>query len=533
MASADTSFTYSQFLKFLVIGGFLLVFSDLCGQIHPPKREFRGAWIASIKNIDWPSRSDLSTEEQKRELAALLDKCKEAGLNAVLFQIRPTGEVFYASPFEPWSEYLTGAVGRAPRPFYDPLTFAIEEAHKRGMELHAWINPFRLHMDWHADKSLPADHLANKKPEWTIPYGKNLYLDPGNPKTRAYLTEVILDVVKRYEIDAIHFDDYFYPYKIQGEDFLDSVSYQSFNPRNLDLDDWRRSNVNAFIKTISDSIYETNSYVELGISPFGVWRNKHQDPMGSDTRSGQTSYDDLYADILYWVREGWIDYVAPQLYWSQGYSPADFTHLVDWWAEHCGGSKLYIGHALYKINNNADINWENPSEIPEQLKLIRRYKSISGSIFFSAKWLNTNPLGVFDSLKTNHYYFPSLTPRMTRADYQLPLSPINLETDSDKKGIVMIWDDQGLEDEVKYFVIYRNKGRKMPLPLPEFQVATIRSEELYYLDEKTRFFSKYTYGITAISWRGNESELSPLRSQRRWSGLFGKKAKEKATLGGS
>lgn len=526
------SFLFVNFCRFFTFGILLFIFSDLLCQTHPPKREFRGAWIASIKNIDWPSNKDLSTEEQQTELRDLLDKCVEAGLNAVVFQIRPTGEVFYNSPFEPWSEYLTGKVGRAPSPYYDPLTFAIKEAHSRGLELHAWINPFRLHMDWKLGKDLPADHIAIKTPEWTIAYGKNLYLDPGLPQTRKYLTQVILDIVKRYQIDAIHFDDYFYPYKIQGESFNDSLSFDRYNSRNLSLDEWRRSNINTFIKTISDSIYEANSYVELGISPFGVWRNKSQDPMGSSTRSGQTSYDDLYADILYWIREGWIDYVVPQLYWSQGYSPADFRHLVDWWAEHSGGSKLYIGHALYKIDNNVDPNWENPREIPEQIKLLRRYKSVSGSVFFSARWLKTNPLGVFDSLRNNHYYYPSLTPPMTRADYQLPLSPINLELDSDPEGIAMIWNDRGLEGEVKYYVVYRNKGDKAPLPLPEFQLTIIRSEDLFFLDEKTRFFRKYTYGVTAVNWRGNESDMSAYRSQRRWSGLFRKKEKEKATLGG-
>ncbi|MEL6255527.1 MAG: family 10 glycosylhydrolase [Bacteroidota bacterium] len=511
---------------------FTILFQNLQSQIHPPKREFRGVWIASVKNIDWPSRAGLSTEKQQAELLEMLDRCKETGLNAVIFQIRPAGEVFYESRFEPWSSYLNGEMGKAPTPYYDPLEFAINACHERGLEMHAWINPFRLNLDWFEGKELPQGHIGNRFPDWTFAYGKNLYVDPGNPYARRYILEIVSDVVKRYDIDAIHFDDYFYPYKIQGEILNDSLSFQRFNIDNLNLEDWRRQNINSFIRDVSDSIYAVKPFVELGISPFGVWRNISQDPKGSNTRSGQSSYDDLYADILKWMEEGWIDYVAPQIYWSRGFGPADFEVLLDWWERNRKRTKLYIGQALYKIDNNSDTNWSNPEEIPQQIRQIRNLRSVSGSIFFSAKWLKTNPLGIMDSLSQNHYYFPSLTPYANRFQVEAPLAPYGLETDSDPKGVAMIWSSEASNKEVKYYVVYRNKGRKIPLPLPEYQQTIVRSNDLYFLDKNTRWLRKYTYAITAVDWLGNESEISNFRSQRRWSRIPKKPKKEKATLGG-
>ncbi|MEM6801405.1 MAG: family 10 glycosylhydrolase, partial [Bacteroidota bacterium] len=455
-------------------------------QSHPPKREFRGTWIATVNNIDWPSRRGLSTEKQQAELRKLLDQVKGLGLNAVIFQARPSGEVLYNSPYEPWSTFLTGQMGQAPDPYYDPLSFAIEEAHKRGLDFHVWVNPFRLNTNWSEDKELPSSHAATRHPSWTIPYGRNLYLDPGNPEAREFILKVVVDLVKRYEIDALHFDDYFYPYKIQGESFADSSSYLQYNRRQIDLEDWRRENISTFVKAVSDSIYLYKPFVEFGISPFGVWRNQSRDPRGSQTRS-LSSYDDLYADILFWIERGWIDYVAPQLYWSRGYAPADFSHLLDWWSSHSEGVKLYIGQALYKINNNSDKNWENPSEVPDQLRSIRQNRKVSGSIFYSSKWFGVNPLGVADSLQEDLYYYPSLTPKINRSEILFPQAPFRLETDSDPEGIAMIWEDAGEEGSHKYFVIYRSKGKKIPLSLPEFQQAIIRSGDLFFLDRDTKF----------------------------------------------
>ena len=493
--------------------------SSINAQTHPPKREFRGVWIATVKNIDWPSKAGLPSDDQKLELTRLLDLHKENGFNAVILQIRPGGDAFYESSLEPWSRWLTGEEGRRPYPYYDPLTFAIKESHLRGMEFHAWINPFRAALDWDLGLGNSPEHIAIKNPEWFIPYGKNLYFDPGIPEAREYVRSVVMDIVNRYDIDAIHFDDYFYPYKIAGELFDDSTSFINHAWPGEDLADWRRNNVSHFIRMLSDSIRQVKPWVKLGISPFGVWRNQADDPRGSATRAGQTSYDDLYADILKWLREGWIDYVAPQIYFSIGYPPAAFDVLVDWWSKNSYGRNLYIGHAAYKVNNNPDVNWKNPAEIPRQIKLIRQYReSIQGSIFFSSNWFPKNPLGITDSLRENLYYYSCLLPVTPWIDALPPVSPVGLETDSYKDGIAMIWENTGLEQDAEYYAIYRAEKKEEPVAAPEYLLDIVRGKDLYYLDRDTRFLRKYTYAITALDRNHNESKISHFRSQRRWSG---------------
>ena len=505
----------------------LCIPSWLVGQTHSPKREFRGVWIATVKNIDWPSSSGLNSEDQKRELTDFLDLHKKNGFNATILQVRPGGDAFYESSYEPWSRWLTGEEGRRPFPYYDPLEFAIGQAHTRGMEFHAWINPFRAAVDWDTGLGNSPQHIALKRPEWFIPYGRNLYFDPGIPEARNYVISVVMEVVNNYDIDAIHFDDYFYPYKISGENFDDSLSFSNYAWPGQHLEDWRRENVTGFIRKLSDSIRAVKPWVKLGISPFGVWRNQDMDPRGSDTRAGQTSYDDLYADILKWLREGLIDYVAPQIYFSIGYPPAAFDVLVDWWSRNSYGRNLYIGHAAYKVNNNPDTNWKNPSEIPRQIKLLRQYsESIQGSIFFSSNWFAKNPLGMADSLREDLYYYPGLLPLTPWIDALPPESPIGLETDSYKEGIAMIWENTGLEQEAEYYAIYRAAKNEKPVAAPEYLQAIVRNKDLYFMDRETRFLRKYTYGVTALDRNHNESKMSELRTQRRWSGwrLFRKKS---------
>ena len=522
-------------MRIIELGVFIFVFSfavkHIHGQAHPPKREFRGVWIATVKNIDWPSEAGLNSEDQQLELINQLDLHLQNGFNAIILQIRPGGDAFYQSPFEPWSQWLTGQQGRPPIPYYDPLAFAIAEAHKRGMEFHAWINPFRASIDWELETAIDPDHIIFRQPDWFIAYGKNLYFDPGIPEVRAYVKEVVMDVVNRYDVDAIHFDDYFYPYKINGEEFGDSISYANHGWAEPEKGNWRRNNINTFIQELSESIRKAKPMVRLGISPFGVWRNDRDDPRGSATRAGQTSYDDLYADILTWLKEGWIDYVAPQIYFSIGYQPAAFDVLIDWWSKNSFGRNVYIGQAAYKVNNNQDKNWEDPQEIPRQIRLIRQYReAVHGSIFFSSKWFSRNPLGMTDSLRENLYYYPSLPPISPWIDALPPISPIGLETDSDKEGIAMIWEDIGLEEEAAYYAIYRANKSNLPIAAPENLIALVRKSDLYYLDRETRFLRKYTYAITALDRNHNESQMSEYRSQRRWSG-WGKGRKKKKKKG--
>lgn len=376
----------------------LLSFSFLNGQSQATKqKEFRGVWIATVDHIDWPSRGNYNTELQKAEFISILDMHQRNGMNAIVMQIRPATDAFYPSPYEPWSEWLTGKQGRAPNPWYDPLQFMIEETHKRNMEFHAWFNPYRAVFNINKTVTAPT-HVTRLHPEWFLTYGDKRYFDPGIPAVRDYVCKVITDVVQRYAVDAIHFDDYFYPYRIEGKAFPDDASYAQYGG-GLNREDWRRSNVDSIILQLSRAIKKENPAVAFGISPFGVWRNKDRDPDGSATRAGQTNYDDLYADILLWLKSGWIDYVAPQLYWEFGHKNAPFEVLIDWWSKHTYGKKCYIGLGIYKANSNAA--WRDKTQLPRQIELLRNTPNMHGMIFFSSRSFDANPHGWSHIFKTS------------------------------------------------------------------------------------------------------------------------------------
>ena len=359
------------------------------------EREFRGVWIATKENIDWPSSKTLSVEEQKKEVIELLDLFKGLNFNAVIFQIRPSADAFYNSKYEPWSSYLTGTNNKAPVPYYDPLAFIISETHKRGMEFHAWLNPYRAIVNYQKFQSNPFP-LTYENPEWFINYGKNKYFNPGIPEVRRYTNKVVADIVQNYDVDAIHFDDYFYPYKIAKEKFPDEAAFKRFGgkfyPKHVD--DWRRNNVNLIIEELYTTIKSIKPWVQFGISPFGVWRNKSVDPNGSDTQAGQTNYDDLYADVLFWIENRWLDYVLPQVYWHIGFKKADYIKVATWWSENNYDTNLYIGQGMYRLGNNKSKAWkkQNKTEIEKQIDFNRSVSNIGGSAFFSAKSFSNNPL---------------------------------------------------------------------------------------------------------------------------------------------
>jgi uncharacterized lipoprotein YddW (UPF0748 family) len=297
------------FLFFLISSTFFITSS-----IAQTKPEFRGVWVATVDNIDWPTKGNFNTEAQKAEFIQLLDMHQRNGINAVIVQIRPATDAFYPSQYEPWSEWLTGKQGQPPFPYYDPLEFMITETHKRGMAFHAWVNPYRAEFSIGVS-SISATHITRLHPEWFLTYGDKRYFDPGNKAAQQYVANVIKDVVSRYAVDAIHFDDYFYPYRIAGKEFPDNNSYRQYG-NGLSKDDWRRSNTDSIIAMVSRDIKAVNKKCQFGISPFGVWRNAEKDPVnGSNTNGAASNYDDLYADILLWLKNGWIDYVTPQLYW--------------------------------------------------------------------------------------------------------------------------------------------------------------------------------------------------------------------------
>lgn len=319
-------------------------------------------------------------------------------MNAVFVQVKPTSDAFYPSKYSPWSEYLTGTQGV--NPGYDPLKFMVEESHKRGIEFHAWFNPYRLSTSSSRDR-LSSDNIGRKRPEWTVAYGGQLYLNPGIPEVNDYVVNSIVEVVKNYDIDGVHMDDYFYPYKVKNQEYPDSEQFRKYGSKFSSVADWRRNNVNTLVEKLHKAIKKEKKNVEFGISPFGVWRNSSTDPIrGSETKAGVQNYDDLYADILLWMNKGWIDYVAPQIYWNQGHRSAEYNTLVKWWSKYAGQSNtnLYIGQAAYKINE-----WKDAKELINQINFNRNYPEVKGSIFFSYKSLLTNPKNVTNSLMDGPY----------------------------------------------------------------------------------------------------------------------------------
>lgn len=374
-----------------------------------PNVEFRGVWIASVANIDWPLKGDVDPASQRMHFESLLRYYKKLNYNAVIVQIRSAGDAFYPSDLAPWSVYLTGKQGHAPAPSYDPLAWMIEATHAQQMEFHAWMNPFRATMS-RKTKRLARNHVYHQHKDWMVRYGNQYYINPGIPAAQAHVQECINEVVDKYDIDGIHFDDYFYPYKKEGQRFRDAKAYAKRSNRDLSLADWRRDNVNTFVRNCSQAIKERKPWVEFGISPFGVWRNKDQDPKGSDTQASQTNYDDLYADVLTWTKEGWVDYIAPQLYWSMDYDLAAYRKLVKWWSDNHHRAKLYIGLGLYKVQNNHDKAWDNLREIPEQISFAREFPQVQGSISFSAKSLLEADIELSEELQTQIFAESALTP---------------------------------------------------------------------------------------------------------------------------
>ncbi|MGW5305137.1 glycoside hydrolase family 10 protein [Streptomyces griseoluteus] len=375
------------------------------------RREMRGVWLATVAGRDWPSRPGLPPEEQRAELIAHLDRAVAGRLNTVIFQVRPTADALWPSPYEPWSEYLTGTQGRDPG--WDPLGTAVREAHARGLELHAWFNPYRIAN--HTDPGrLTPDHPARLHPEWVVPYGGKLYYNPGLPEVRRFVRVAMLDAVAKYPVDAVHFDDYFYPYPVAGQTFDDDAAHDAYGGGFEDRAAWRRDNIDRLVREVAAGIRRVRPGTRFGISPFGVWRNAATDPRGSDTRAGVQTYDDLYADTRKWVRDHWIDYIVPQIYWNIGFPAADYAKLLDWWAAEAAGTgtRLYVGEALYKAGAAGQPPaWQDPAELSRHLTLADEYPQVRGHVFFAAQDVARDPLGAMARVVADHYRRPARPPR--------------------------------------------------------------------------------------------------------------------------
>ncbi len=478
-----------------------IVSLSVCYAVDSPKREMRGIWVATVANIDWPSQPGLSEASLRREACDILDRVKRIGLNTVFLQVRPSADAIYRSDIEPLSSYLVGEK-TLPEGF-DPLQFWIDEAHRRGLELHAWVNPFRVT----PKENFPCadNHLSKTHPDWLISYASKLYLNPGLPEARDYVSRVVLDIARRYDIDGIHFDDYFYPYPVKGEVLNDSLAYRKHNADNLSLADWRRSNVDDFIQKVGRSVHELKPWLAFGVSPFGVWRNKRDDQNGSNTFAGITNYDVLYADVEKWIREGWIDYVVPQIYWESGNKAADFDELTEWWGTHSyAKAQVFVGHAIFKVNTGNKA-WENPAEIPSQITKVRDDVRLGGSIFFSYRQFNRDLLGLEQTMQENLYSNVALSPLM-KVDHTSDITVEHLH----KRGDTLRWDVEGDTADVRFYAIYRYEKRgNFSFDSSQYLVAIV-GERQYALPQHThgQKRSKYIYRVAPIDKYRVEHELS-------------------------
>jgi uncharacterized lipoprotein YddW (UPF0748 family) len=483
--------------------------TDTIKQLQPTsKREFRGVWIATVVNIDWPLNARATAERQQQELTNLLEFHHQTGINAVMLQVRPAADALYAKSREPWSRYLTGQQGRDPG--YDPLELAVTEAHKRGMELHAWFNPYRATFDANF-ASLSPQHVTKLHPDWFFTYGRIKLFNPGLPDVREYIVQVILDVVKNYDVDGIHMDDYFYPYPIAGQRINDAEAFQKYGGDFTDIRAWRRNNVDVLIKMMADSIHKYKPQMKFGISPFGIWQNANQNPEGSATNGG-ASYVEQFADTRKWIKEGWIDYISPQLYWPFNNRSAAFEKLVDWWSLQTNGHHLYIGQAAYRINEVRSPGFKLPDQLPAQIRYIRNNARVQGSIYFSSASLKQNSLGFTDSLRRHYYQYKALPPPMLWLDSVAPNNPRLLTARAERSRVLLHWTAPlpARDKEPVYgYVVYRfEENEKLDFSNPAHIINIQYNATPAAEDNTAQPGKKYIYAVTAIDRLKNESEHS-------------------------
>ena len=466
-----------------------------------PKREFRGAWIQAVNG----QFIGMSTAEMQQTLTTQLDALQQAGINAIIFQVRPEADALYMSYYEPWSRYLTGTQGLAPDPHWDPLQWMIDECHKRGMELHAWINPYRAKTK--GTKSLGLKHPYKKNPERFVEYDGMLIFNPALQDNRDYICTIVTDIVKRYDVDGLHIDDYFYPYPTPGLTFDDEQSFRA-DPRGFtDKDDWRRDNVNLLIEQLHHTIRKVKPWVKFGISPFGIYRNQKSDPEGSQT-NGLQNYDDLYADILLWIDKGWVDYTIPQIYWEIGHKAADYATLVEWWATHASGRPLYVGQDVMRTVKATDTSVPTRHQQHQKMELQRSYTTISGSCQWPASAVADDAEGYATTLAEEYHQWLALQPEYPFIDKKAPHKVKDLEVIWTDDGPVLCWTAPKYRDEMNRpvrYVVYRFvKGEKHDLHDATKIVGFTQAPffPLTYQGGEV----KYTYVVTALDRLHNESK---------------------------
>lgn len=469
-----------------------------------PKREFRGAWIQTVGQSRY---RQMNSAAMRHYLTDMVQRLDEAGVNAIIFQVRPEADAFYQSDLEPWSRFLTGEQGKAPDdPTFDPLAFIIEACHQRGMELHAWMNPYRVKTN--ISNKLAPGHLYWRYPERFVQYGNQLFFDPGLPENRGFICEVVRDIVARYDVDAIHMDDYFYPYPIAGTPFPDDNSFdtyaaaQGFSPSQRG--DWRRNNVNLLIQQIKYTIAGTKPWVRFGISPFGIYRNKSSDPEGSET-NGLQNYDDLYADIRLWVERGWIDYNLPQLYWERGHPAADYTTLLHWWNAHNYEQHLYIGQDLKRSIDKR--------ELSSKIRQSREMSFVHGNCYWYGYQILDNFAGVADLLKGEIHRSRALLPAYTHMHDGRPDAVKKLTEVFTEDMHFLTWEpgrDGSDPEKAHKFVVYRFRNKERVELNSGSHIVTVTPENFFVLPYEGGD-NRYTYVVTALDAFGNESKLKKIK----------------------
>ena len=465
------------------------------------KREMRGAWIQCVNG----QFQGMGTQKMQQTLSYQLDELQKDGVNVIIFQVRPECDALYESSIEPWSRFLTGQQGKAPSPYWDPLQWMIEQCHARGMELHAWINPYRARTK--TTTALASNHIKVRKPQNCFEYDGLTILNPGLPENRDYICEVARDIVTRYDVDGIHMDDYFYPYPAAGQVIPDDAQYRQYSNGIKDRGDWRRYNVNLFIEQFYKTIHEAKPWVKVGISPFGIYRNKKSSPIGSNT-NGLQNYDDLYADILLWVNNGWLDYCVPQVYWEIGNKAADYDTLIRWWSQYASKRPLIIGEDVERTVKYTDPQNAASHQLPAKMRLHQQLPGVKGSVLWYAKAAVDN-VGNYGTMLRDYYWrYPALQPAMPFIDGKAPKKVKGVKPVWTSDGYVLFWTapkGKGWKDEAVKYVVYRFGAKDKVNTADPTKIVAITAQpflKLPYEDGKM----KYTYVVTALDRLQNESK---------------------------
>ena len=467
------------------------------------KREFRGAWIQCVNG----QFKGIGTETMQRTLTYQLNELQKDGCNAIIFQVRPECDALYESDLEPWSYYLTGVQGEKPNPYWDPLQWMIDECHRRGMELHAWINPYRAKTK--SPHQNAANHVIVRHPEWTFDYDGLTLLNPAYKECRDYICDVVKDIVERYDVDGLHIDDYFYPYPVAGVEIPDEAQYRAAPNGMKNRDDWRRYNVNMFIQQVYETIHATKPWVKFGVSPFGIYRNQKSDPNGSKT-NGLQNYDQLYADVLLWDANGWMDYCVPQLYWEIGNKAADYDELIHWWNRHLTRTPLYIGEDVERTVKYPDLSNKSQHQLAAKMALHAELPRIQGTVLWYAKAAVDNVGNYGTLLRNNYWRMPALQPLMPHIDKKAPKAPRKLKAvRMDDGEHVLFWmppKGKGWQDEAASYVVYRfEKGEPINIDDPS-KIVKVTTDCLYMIPAGQS--GRFTYVVTALDRMQNESKLA-------------------------